>query len=132
MNASADGLGLILDVPLVPMRPGGVRKYVEMVQAVARKHRMEPLITLTSISDKVFDSTVPLIFTRSDPAAASAAKACYQELLELGREMGCFPYRVGVDSMKTLAGYMSDSASFHGRLRSSIDPEGLLSPGRYC
>jgi len=132
MNPSADGCGLIWYAPLVPMRPGSVRKYVEMVQAVARKHRMEPLITLTSISDKVFDSTVPLIFKRSDPAAASAAKACYQELLELGREMGCFPYRVGVDSMKTLAGYMSDSASFQARLRAAIDADGLLSPGRYA
>lgn len=131
MDPARDGCGLIWYAPLVPMRPGDVRRYVGMVQAVCIKHRLEPLITFTSISDKLFDSTVPLIFARGTAGAGQAAKNCYNELLTTGRELGFFPYRVGVETMQTLAGWMVDSKAMHARLRAALDPEGGISPGRY-
>lgn len=132
MDPSRDGCGLIWYAPLVPMRPEGARNYVNMVTRVAVKHRLEPLITFTSISDKLFDSTVPLIFRRDRPADAQAATDCYKELLVEGRAIGCFPYRVGVDTMKTLADSLDASAKLHARLRQAIDPSGLVAPGRYA
>ena len=113
------------------MRPAAVRAYVDMVTRVATSHRIEPLITFTSISDKLFDSTVPLIFERHKPEAVEAATACYKALLEEGRTAGVFPYRVSVATMSTLAALQGGSRDFHQRLRQGFDPDGLLSPGRY-
>lgn len=131
MDPAKDGCGLIWYAPLVPMRPAGVRAYVDMVKRVAIQHRIEPLITFTSISDKLFDSTVPLIFERDKPVAVEAATACYDDLLDSGRAIGCFPYRVGVDTMKKLAGFQAQATDFHRHLRSAVDPDCLLAPGRY-
>ena len=126
-----DGCGLIWYAPLVPMRAIQVREFVNMVKRVALQHGMEPLITFTSINDKLFDSTVPLLFNQTDPAAASAAMACYKELLLIGRPLGYFPYRVGVGAMDVLSKDQVHSKEFHNRLRKSIDSSNILSPGRY-
>lgn len=130
-NPSRDGCGLMWYAPLVPMRPAGVRAYVDMVKRLAPKHGMEPLITLTSINDKLFDSTVPLIFDRDQPAAVAAAQSCYTDLLETGLANGWFPYRVGVNTMESLAALQTDSKKFHTRLRQGLDPHDLMAPGRY-
>jgi len=130
-DPSRDGCGLIWYAPLVPMRPSGVREYVQMVTEVTLRHRIEPLITLTSISDKLFDSTVPLIFERHNQAAIDAATACYKDLLTTGHEMGVFPYRIGINSMQTLQGYLEFSSAFHSKLVGAIDPNGIVAPGRY-
>lgn len=130
-DPSGDGCGLIWYAPLVPMRPAAVRSYLDMVTRVTQTHGIEPLATLTSISDKLFDSTVPLLFDRDDAQAVAAASACYEELFREGRSLGFFPYRVGVDAMKMLSGFQSDSLAFHARLRETLDPDNLIAPGRY-
>lgn len=131
-DPSRDGCGLIWYAPLVPMRPAGVRAYVNMVKEIAPRHRLEPLITFTSISDKLFDSTVPLVFERHRPEAVADARNCYQALLSAGRSQGWLPYRVGVDTMTTLAGLQPQARAFHAKLRQSLDPHDVLAPGRYA
>jgi 4-cresol dehydrogenase (hydroxylating) len=130
-NPGRDGCGLTWYAPLVPMRPASIRAYVNMVKKITPKHGIEPLITFTSLNDRLFDSTVPLIFERSQPEAVAASAACYKELFVTGRAQGWFPYRVGVNTMQTLAGLQADSKRFHERLRQDLDPHDILSPGRY-
>jgi len=131
MHPALDGCGLSWYAPLVPMRPAGVRAYVNMVKKIMLKHGLEPLITFTTLSDRLFDSTVPLLFDRDKPQAVRAAAACFQELLMEGRSSGWFPYRVGVDTMETLAGLQTDAKQFQARLRKDLDPHDILAPGRY-
>ncbi len=131
MNPALDGCGLMWYAPLVPMRPADLRGYVNMVKEIAPRHGLEPLITFTTLSDKLFDSTVPLVFDRANPSQVSAAAACYKDLFETGRSKGWFPYRVGINTMQTLVGLQSDATAFHARLRKDIDPNDILSPGRY-
>jgi FAD/FMN-containing dehydrogenase len=130
-DPARDGCGLIWYAPLVPMRPATVRAYVGMVEQVARLHGIEPLITLTSLSDKVFDSTVPLIFAREKVGARDTAFACYEDLLETGRKQGWFPYRVGIESMGKLAELAGSTWNIHARLRAALDPAGIIAPSRY-
>lgn len=130
-NPGKDGCGLIWYAPLVPMRPSDVRNYVNMVQDIAPRFGIEPLITFTALSDKVFDSTVPLLFDRDEPGAADTTQACFIELMNRGRNSGWFPYRVGIDAMPALLEMQKDSRIFHERLRVALDPYNLMSPGRY-
>ena len=85
-DPARDGCGLIWYAPLVPMTPDIVRTYVEFVTRVMRAHRIEPLVTLTSLSERCFDSSVPLLFDRASPAETEAAQRCYGALLEEGRK----------------------------------------------
>jgi 4-cresol dehydrogenase (hydroxylating) len=92
---------------------------------------MEPLLKFTSLSDKLFDSTVPLLFDRADPDAVKAADDCYRALIKEGRVQGWFPYRVAVGAMPELVGRLDKAQAFHERLRHAVDPHNLIAPGRY-
>jgi 4-cresol dehydrogenase (hydroxylating) len=132
MNPDTDGCGLIWYSPLVPMLADRVRAYVEVVDQVCREHGVEPLITLTSLSDRCFDSTVPLLFDRDDPGQVERAHACYQALLNAGQTIGCVPYRASIETM----GWFTKGEHSHWRLveqiKAALDPDDLIAPGRYC
>lgn len=130
-DPARDGCGLIWYAPLVPMRPAAVRGYVDMVKAVTRRHGIEPLITFTTLSDKLVDSTVPIVFDRDVERSVKAAQACYHDLVQTGRPLGYFPYRVGIAGMSTLVGLQDKATAFHAKLRANLDPHDILSPGRY-
>lgn len=134
-NPASDGCGLIWYAPLVPMRPERVRVYVEMVVRITRKHAVEPLITLTSLNDRLFDSTVPLLFERHSATSADHVISCHNELLQQGRIEGFFPYRLGLSGFEyvrqALVVRQDRRIAFHDRLRAAIDPDDILAPGRY-
>jgi 4-cresol dehydrogenase (hydroxylating) len=131
LDPARDGCGLIWYPPLVPMRPEQVRQYVAMVERVCGAHGVEPLITLTSLSDRCFDSSVPLLFDRDDRGAADQAQACYRALLDAGKERGFLPYRMGVQAMDQLTSAGGVFWDVVSQLKFALDPGGIIAPGRY-
>jgi FAD/FMN-containing dehydrogenase len=131
LNPARDGCGLIWYAPLVPMKGELVRRCVELVTRVMREHRLEPLITLTSVSERCFDSSVPLLFDRRSPAETDAAERCYRTLLEEGRKLGFLPYRVALQGMEWLTNVPSTYWDVVAALKDRLDPSGILAPGRY-
>ncbi|MBN8233337.1 FAD-binding oxidoreductase [Corallococcus macrosporus] len=131
LNPNADGCGLLWTSPLVPMMPELVRTYVRTVREVTARHRLEPLITLTSLSDRCFDSSIPLLFDREDPDEAARALACQQELLDTCRREGFLPYRVGTHTMRWLAEQAPQAWRLTESLKRALDPRQVLAPDRY-
>jgi 4-cresol dehydrogenase (hydroxylating) flavoprotein subunit len=131
LNPAADGCGLIWYSPLVPMKPAEARRYVRMVNEVCARHAIEPLITLTSLSDRCFDSSVPLLFDRHDRDATARAQACYRALLDAGKANGFLPYRVGIEAMDWLVHPGLPCWDMIAAIKSAIDPRHIISPGRY-
>ena len=131
LDPARDGCGLIWYPPLVPMMPDRVRRYAALVERICTEHGIEPLITLTSLSDRCFDSSVPLVFDRSDSKAVERAQKCYLALLDAGKQEGFIPYRLGVQAMDQ---FTSSDATFWDvatKLKHALDPEGIIAPGRY-
>jgi 4-cresol dehydrogenase (hydroxylating) len=132
LDPARDGCGLIWYPPLIPMRPERVRVYVDMIERVCIAHRIEPLITLTSLSDRCFDSSVPLLFRRNDPDETASAQACYRALLEAGRSEGFLPYRMAIDAVDWVVRPETPYWQLVGKIKSAFDPTGIIAPGRYC
>jgi FAD/FMN-containing dehydrogenase len=131
LDPARDGCGLIWYAPLVPMAPPLVRRYVDLVERVCLQHDLDPLITLTSLSSRCFDSTVPLLFDRQDALAAARAETCFRTLFAEGRALGLLPYRLGIQSMDLFTTHAPRFAALSDRLRRSVDPQGIVAPGRY-
>lgn len=132
MDPARDGCGLIWYPPLIPMRPERVRVYVGMVERICTAHKIEPLITLTSLSDRCFDSSVPLLFRRDQSDDMIRAKACYRTLLDAGRAEGFLPYRMSVDAMDWAIRPETPFWELVGKIKSVFDPNGIIAPGRYA
>ena len=131
-DPARDGCGLIWYPPLVPMRPERVGAYVRMVEEICLAHALEPLITLTSLSDRCFDSSVPLLFRRDDPAQVERALRCYEALFEAGRREGFLPYRIGVHAMERITHSGTPFWATVAKLKAALDPDGIIAPGRYA
>ncbi|PXX90740.1 FAD-linked oxidase [Marinobacter vulgaris] len=130
-NPARDGCGLIWFAPLVPIRGDDVRRYIDMIESICPQYGVNPLITLTTVNDRCFDSTVPLLFDRRDADATARANSCYRALFEAGQKEGFLPYRLNIDAMGVLN---TDSSSFSrlaSRLKAAVDPNFILAPGRY-
>lgn len=131
LDPARDGCGIIWYAPLIPMRAKNVRQYVDMVTAVTTAHGIEPLITLTSVSERVFSSSVPLLFDKDNAKESARAKRCYSVLLDEGQKLGFFPYRLGIEAMHKFQNHCPAHASFIRRLKKGIDPNNLIAPSRY-
>lgn len=131
LDPARDGCGLLWFAPLIPMRPKLVGQYVAMAKEAMVSNGFEPLITLTSLSERLFDSNVPLLFDRGDPTARERANRCHSELLDGVSKLGGFPYRVSIDGQRAIQSRYPRAREVIGRLQSAMDPNGLLAPGRY-
>lgn len=130
-NPARDGCGLIWFAPLVPIRGTDVRRYTDMIERICPQYGINPLITLTTINDRCFDSTVPLLFDRTDEQATARANECYRVLFSEGQREGFLPYRLNIDAMDRLN---TDGSAFFrltSQLKAAIDPDFILAPGRY-
>ncbi len=132
LDPAQDCCGLIWYSPLVPMKAERVRQYVETVATTCRQHGMDPLITLTSLSDRVFDSTVPILFRRENAREVEQAHACYDDLFDRGAEHGCVPYRVGIQHMEKVIRRQATCWQLVEQIKSAIDPHQIIAPGRYA
>ena len=132
LDPARDGCGLIWYTPLVPLKPPAVVRYVEHVTSTCLAHGMEPLITLTTMSPRCFDSSVPLLFDRADEEQARRAAACYRALLDDGLKLGYAPYRLPPDAMRRVVDGASRFWGLVGALKRAIDPDGIVAPGRYA
>jgi 4-cresol dehydrogenase (hydroxylating) len=131
-DPARDGCGLLWYSPLVPMKPGRIRSFVTLARRVMAEHQFEPLITLTSLSEALFDSTMPILFDGRDAAATRRAEACYRALFAAGRAEGFVPYRVPVQLMDLVVDGARPSWQLVDRLKRAVDPAGIVAPGRYA
>ncbi|GAB3036299.1 FAD-binding oxidoreductase [Bowmanella dokdonensis] len=126
-----DGCGLLWYAPLIPMKPEKMQEFVEFVRSTAPRYGVEPLITFTNLRHDCVDSTVPIVFNLADPASVQSAKDCLEELVNEGRKKGYVPYRLNTEQQQKLLNPSSPHWMLVRKLKSSLDPNNVLSPGRY-
>lgn len=132
LHPDKDGCGLIWYAPLVPIDPSLARDFCHDVTRICIENDIDPLITLTTVTPRCFDSTIPILFDRSSPEKSRQARACYNALLKAGRSMGIFPYRLDVDAMAdVLQSAESPAADLLRKMKSVFDPHDILDRGRY-
>lgn len=131
INPDQDGAGLIWYSPLVPKKKDIVLSFIKMLESHCLKKNIEPLITLTSLSSRCFDATVPILFDKSDLTSKENALQLYKNILKNGQEIGIAPYRLGVNSMDSLTNLSCPSIDLAAQIKLAIDPNGIISPGRY-
>jgi 4-cresol dehydrogenase (hydroxylating) len=94
------------------------------------KHGFEPMISITLLTERAIGCVVSIGYDRDIPGEDERAAACHRELLKELNAAGYVPYRLGLDSMNQ----MRTADGFNNLLKAlkdSVDPHGILAPGRY-
>ena len=132
-NPTTDNCGLIWYAPLVEMTPLKVKSYVEFVKDVSIRFNITPLITLTTVDDLCFDSTVPIVFNKEDLEDQKRAHEYFDTLLEEGYQKGFYPYRFGTNSMRNFLEKLDpEYVRIVDSIKNTLDPQRLFAEGRYA
>jgi 4-cresol dehydrogenase (hydroxylating) flavoprotein subunit len=130
INPTMDDCGLMWFSPLVPIDGKLVEIYVKNVREICKQNQVAPLITLTTISEVCFDSTVPILFDKKN--GLNDARQCYKELFLMAQELGIMPYRMSIDSMNIYRDKNNlTSVKLINSIKKLLDPKNILAPGRY-
>lgn len=129
-HPSRDGCGLLWYVPMVPIRGSDTRRYVEFAERVTARHGFDAPITFSTLSRIAFNSTIPIMFEPT-PDETDRAMACLRDLIAEGQREGFHPYRYHSGLMDLAAAWQPEFWAAAARVKNALDPDDLISPGRY-
>jgi 4-cresol dehydrogenase (hydroxylating) len=131
INPLDHSAGLLWLSPIMPMTGDTAQNLIRMVNPVFKKFDFEPLITVSLITERAMVSVITISFDRENPEEIVKAKECYDELFKLIMEEGYAPYRTNIHTMKKLAGNSQVFWNVTKDIKTALDPNGVISPGRY-
>lgn len=132
INPVADGCGLYWFAPVVPMTKDATRDFIGIVNATLPEHGFEACIMLSTVTSRCFDCNLPILYDKGNPEETARAEECYADIFEKCMHSGFIPYRVGIQSMERLVSKDNEFWNVVSKVKNSLDPEGLIAPGRYC
>jgi 4-cresol dehydrogenase (hydroxylating) len=131
-----EGFAHIGIAPIVPMVGEQVMSVVDLVRGITEARTgLNYKAGLLVVNERSCAIVSAINF---DPRDADQAREAYETARMLVRELaahGYSEYRAHLDFMEDVAGYMSWNDSAYRRfvetIKAAIDPQGILSPGRY-
>lgn len=131
LSPGRDNCGLLWYAPLITMKADAMKEFSKLVREVCPKYNIEPFITFTNLKHDCVDSTIPIVFDRENFQAVVDAHNCLTELVAEGLKKGFVPYRLNIDQQQHLLDKHSDFWQTTNQLKAVLDPNKILSPGRY-
>ncbi|HSQ05793.1 MAG TPA: FAD-binding oxidoreductase, partial [Burkholderiales bacterium] len=125
-----DRCGVMWICPLFPFDGALIASAMPAFETVYRKFDFEPNVGMCPTSGRSMHVYLALMYDRDVPGEDERAMACQNELHQLALQLGCPPYRLGIQSMSVPGG----DASYVRLLRQmkrALDPNDILAPGRY-
>jgi 4-cresol dehydrogenase (hydroxylating) len=130
MDPDRDGCGLLWCSPVAPNDGRHAKLITALASEIILRHGFEPMISLTVLTDRTLSCILSLSYDRDVAGEDDRAMACYHELLDRLALQGYYSYRLSVGGMRS----MGEPNAYHkllDSLKHSLDPNDILSPGRY-
>lgn len=131
MNPEMDNCGLMWCAPIAPTDGKHAMKLWTIIESVFDHFGFEPAVTITLLTERTMDCVIAISYDRSIEGEDENAQACHDELLKKLTAVGYYPYRLGIHSMSGLPEPEVAYTKFISTIKASLDPENILSPGRY-
>jgi 4-cresol dehydrogenase (hydroxylating) len=123
--------GLIWLGPVLPMTGRAARDVMQLVTPIFERHRFDPCVTLSLVTERAMVAVMNISFDRSDPEEAKRARDCYKQLLQRLFAAGYPPYRLGSTSYEQIPAEDDIFWNLVARLKVAIDPQHIFARGRY-
>lgn len=130
-DADRDGCGTIWTYPSLPFQGSHMARLVNITEKICLRHGFEPKIALLCVTARKINVAINPIYDRSVPGEDERAMACHRELISELHKAGYLSSRLGIQSMDSLPVSDDDYGHFMKTLKKALDPNDILSPGRY-
>jgi 4-cresol dehydrogenase (hydroxylating) len=131
VDPDRDRCGFIWFTPVVPVDGDNVERAAALSEEVLTRHGFEPILEIVPLSMRAVELLTAIVYDRDVPGADERAVACHDELLRRACAMGFLPYRLNHLSMDALPHPHDDFGALLQRLKTALDPNDVLAPGRY-
>lgn len=123
--------GMMWIAPVMPMTGQTAKRLMQLVNPVFEKYGFEPLITVSLITERAMVSVITIAYNKDDPGECKRAQDCYDAFFNLIMSQGYVPYRTNIHTMRKLADRSQTFWEVTKEIKSVLDPEGVIAPGRY-
>jgi len=130
MDLDRDGCGLLWCSPIAPLAGSHAVTVSRIASDILLAHGFEPLISLTLLTERTIGCVISISYDRDIEGEDENALRCHDHLLSELNRQGYFPYRLGIQSMNQMHGDSGYNETLQ-RLKNALDPNGIISPGRY-
>jgi 4-cresol dehydrogenase (hydroxylating) len=131
LNPDDDACGLLWCAPIAPIDGVHAAAIWQITQPIFESYGFEPMISITLLTERALSCVITIAYDRSILGEDEKAMACHDELLQTLTAEGYFPYRLGIQSMDKLPPMEASSHRLLSTLKAALDPNNILSPGRY-
>jgi 4-cresol dehydrogenase (hydroxylating) len=129
-NPDLDGCGFLWLCPVVEFTGEAVAQLAAVVREATDNTALMPALGLQAVSARALHGYISLAWDRNDAAVDETAPAIHDDLVDRLIDAGMPPYRLGLPTIDRLPHARDAWNAALGRIRSALDPNGILSPGR--
>jgi 4-cresol dehydrogenase (hydroxylating) len=126
-----DKCGLLWLAPIAPMTGEHAVILEELIERILASYHFDPAISMTLLTERCIDSVIAISYDREVPGEEERALACHDTLLKELVDKGYYPYRLSTHAMGQLPGAGSEYNAVLAKIKRALDPNHIISPGRY-
>jgi len=126
-----DRCGVIWYSPVLPFTSESVDQCIRCVEQILPAYGFEPILSFQIINARCIYAIVSILYDRSVEDEDHQAIGCYHALVGALRAGGFYPYRLGLLSQEQPPSSEQSYRNLLHTLKRTIDPNGILAPGRY-
>jgi 4-cresol dehydrogenase (hydroxylating) len=130
MDPDRDRCGLLWCSPVLPNTGHHAMEVTNLATDVLLAHGFEPQMSMSLSTDRSAICVITISYDRDVRGEDERALACYRALAEQLLARGYPPYRLNVASMSSVSA-QDPYADVLRRLKTVLDPNDILAPGRY-
>jgi 4-cresol dehydrogenase (hydroxylating) len=131
-DPNRDRCGAIWLCPEIPFDGVTVANVIGSCEKIMRSSGYDPVIGMSALTPRTLRIFISIFYDRDKSGEDDRAMRCNDQLLEALSAAGMFPFRLGVHSMHAANQAAGACWDLIRQIKESLDPNHILSPGRYC
>jgi 4-cresol dehydrogenase (hydroxylating) flavoprotein subunit len=130
LDPDRDACGVLWLCPMLPFDEKQIVKALITIESIIKSDGFEPNLAM-DCSSRSIRMFIAIMYDRSIKGEDGRAMDCHDRLMEFLLEAGYIPFRLGIQSMHSLPAARDDYGKLIADLKHALDPNYILSPGRY-
>ncbi|MDF2438796.1 MAG: FAD-binding oxidoreductase [Bacteroidota bacterium] len=133
IDENKEMVGFSVALPAVPFDGSTVVKVNSVIKEISVRLNVHPFYNFGSLDSETFEGFYRVYFSRTDETAVRLAHEWNKEVHLTLENIGIFPYRTNIDRMDHYVNRKEDDFwNTIKDLKSVLDPNNIIAPGRYC